>query len=197
MGDVDITRTAYSNGTITIDEVTGDITITATASAIPKFTNLVYSSIDTDGSVYNGGLGYIDEYRINSSPELVFEDGSTTSMGPCVTTGYIPVTPNKTRTIRIAGDGVSGESMNYGRLAFYDADFNPVTRADGKVTQPWSWNNLTSSSGFTVTEESATALTVTVTDTSTGYKASYFRVSVFGKGENLIVTVDEPIEYET
>ena len=196
MGGVDITASVYDNGTVNIPKVTGDVVIVAKAQAIPKFTNVVYSSIDTDGSVYNGGLGYIDNYRINSSNELVYFDGGDTNMGPCVTTGYIPVTPNKTHTIRIAGEGVSGESMNYGRLAFYDANFNLVTKANGDVTAPWSWNNLTSSAGFTVTEESATVLTVTVNNTSTGYKASYIRICVFGKGENLIVTIDEPVEYE-
>ena len=44
--------------------------------------------------------------------------------------------------------------------------------------------------------ESTTAMTFQVTEAASNVPASaaYFRVSAMGKGENLIITLDEPIE---
>lgn len=68
MGGVDITSTAYSNGTITIAKVTGDIVITASATVKPNYTNLAVIT-DTDK-------------RLNSS-------GSTTALAGHAVTGWI------------------------------------------------------------------------------------------------------------
>ena len=46
------------------------------------FTNKVPSSIDTDGSIYQGH-GYIEDYRLSASGELSAQTGS-------ITTGFIP-----------------------------------------------------------------------------------------------------------
>ena len=63
MGGVDITASAWdaNTGKITIASVTGDISITA-AEVAPTYsvTNVMTSSIDNTGAVYNGGLGYKD-----------------------------------------------------------------------------------------------------------------------------------------
>ena len=62
MGGVDITSSAYSgslyNGAIDIDNVTGDVVITA-AAIQPNYTNVVpLSESYNNTTVYNGGLGY-------------------------------------------------------------------------------------------------------------------------------------------
>ena len=57
----------YNKGKIAIPHVTGDININITAvpTAMP-YTNLVPTSINSDGSIFNG-TGYKDGYRLNSS----------------------------------------------------------------------------------------------------------------------------------
>lgn len=47
------------------------------------YTNLVYSSINADGTIYNGGLGYKEGYRIRS--------GGAEAEYNSVCTGFIPV----------------------------------------------------------------------------------------------------------
>lgn len=84
MGGTDITSTAYSDGSINIASVTGDIVITAVAIKIINYTNQVTISTDADGNVFNG-TGYIDGYRINSS-------GATAALNGFTATGFIPFT---------------------------------------------------------------------------------------------------------
>ena len=108
MGGVDITSEAYSNGTISISEVTGDIVITAMATG---FTNQIPISIDSSGAVYNG-VGYKAGYRISTS------SGNESAASGMTVTGFIPV-PNSA-TIRIKGiDLTSGNST----MAWYGTDF--------------------------------------------------------------------------
>lgn len=127
MGGVDITDTAYSDGRISIASVTGDVVITATAVVSSSgdddsgddtggevtTANLVPSSIDTDGSVYNG-TGYKSGYRLNSSASVVESAGSIVS-------GFIPYSGE---VIQVCGanDSAAGYSGNY--LNLYDSNFN-------------------------------------------------------------------------
>lgn len=108
MGGVDITSAAYSDGTISISEVTGDVVITAVASG---FTNQIPISIDSSGAVYNG-VGYKEGYRISTS------SGNESAASGMTVTGFIPV-PNSA-TIRVKGiDLTSGNST----MAWYGTDF--------------------------------------------------------------------------
>ena len=108
MGGVDITSEAYSNGTISISAVTGDVVITAVASG---FTNQIPISIDSSGAVYNG-VGYKEGYRISTS------SGNESAASGMTVTGFIPV-PNSA-TIRVKGiDLSSGNST----MAWYGTDF--------------------------------------------------------------------------
>lgn len=108
MGGEDITSTAYSNGAISISEVTGDIVITATATG---FTNQIPISIDSSGAVYNG-VGYKTGYRISTS------SGNESAASGMTVTGFIPVPSSA--TIRIKGiDLTSGNST----MAWYGTDF--------------------------------------------------------------------------
>lgn len=108
MGGVDITSEAYSNGTISISAVTGDVAITAVATG---FTNQIPLSIDSSGSIYNG-VGYKEGYRISTS------SGNESAASGMSVTGFIPV-PNSA-TIRIKGiDLSSGNST----MAWYGTNF--------------------------------------------------------------------------
>lgn len=113
MGGVDITSTAYSNGTITIAAVTGNVTIVAVASK-PRV-NLLPSATDTDGTIYND-TGYKPNTRLNSA-------GNPTAATGYYTTGFIPLTAGQKVTFENmvidADNSVSGYNMQY--LSFYDS----------------------------------------------------------------------------
>ena len=83
MGGEDITADVYVDGVVTIPEVTGTVVITIIAKAPPV--NLLTLALDTDGSLYNGGLGYKSGDRISTSSGT--EKASTGSY----VSGYIPV----------------------------------------------------------------------------------------------------------
>lgn len=86
MGGTDITATAYSGGVVSIASVTGNVTITASAaSSKPTWTNLVPTSLATNGSVYNS-VGYKDgKYLSNTTATL--EGGNDANF---TLTGRIP-----------------------------------------------------------------------------------------------------------
>ena len=108
MGGVDITSTAYSNGTISISAVTGDVVITAVATG---FTNQIPISIDSSGAVYNG-VGYKAGYRISTS------SGNESAANGMTVTGFIPVPPGA--TIYIKGIDLSSDNST---MAWYETDF--------------------------------------------------------------------------
>ena len=180
MGGESVPLTSITGGNVLITNVTGDIVITAAAS-VPKqsYTNLVPTSTDSSGSVYNG-TGYKDGYRLNSSAEEVSTDGLGYS---CTVTGFIPFTQG--RTIRIGGSGILWN--NYGaEIAAYDSSYAKLS--NGVIAYQHAGNeNL----GTWVTDEANSVVCFTpCVDYSS---ASYIRVSAIGSGEDLIVTIDEEI----
>lgn len=187
MGGVDISSTAITtiDGGYQIDipEVTGNVVITAKAQARPNFTNLVPYSINADGTDYNvDGDGYDDDLYLTSS-------GTMAAMSGYVSTGFIPVSAGA-KTIRVAGDGISFDDV-YCRIAFFDSNFALLTGHPAT-------NMGTGDYQGTVTEEDATAMTWTIdnaTKMPNQYNAPYILVTAKGKGENLIVTVNEEITY--
>lgn len=98
------------------------------------YTNLVPTSIDTDGSVFNG-KGYQDEKRLNSS-------GAVTDQANSTVTGFIPA--KKGDIFRIAGVyfGHSSTAVVYGYIALYKADKTKITSAscDTIYTTPSNYN---------------------------------------------------------
>lgn len=187
MGGVDITSSAYADGTINIPSVTGDIVITATENVTVSYTNLVPTSIDSDGSVYNG-VGYLDgKYMSGGVPSSGADSNATI-------TGYIQI--NSTDTI---GDvyrfkGVGEPTSSHTRMAICNSSF-------AKITETNSFLGSAILSIFTLTTETAsdgtTVYVVTVNDKIRHYysDAKYFRFSFDGtSGSNLIITLNEPIE---
>ena len=180
MGVTDITSTAYSNGSISIASVTGDIVITAVATKIVSYTNQVTISTDADGNVFNG-TGYMDGYRINSS-------GAEAEYSGYACTGFIPFT--KGQTIRIGGEGIT--FADYGCLVmFYDLSKAVLTNVGIAYDRV---GNTTY--GTWMTEETS----VFCLDPNDTYPSTltteqgYIRVSAKGGGTNLIVTLDQEID---
>ena len=178
MGGTDITSTAYtaSSGVISIAEVTGDVTITATAIKIVTYTNLVSSAVDSSGA----SAPYTDGVLLKSS-------GNTSDGNHFTTTGFIPFDGAAAHIYRIGGEGISWNE--YGaRIAWYNADFT----LKGSVL---SYDKIDYSIYFPTKVEDANAAAAFSTDTNFAPPngAAYFRVSAKGSGANLIVTLDEEI----
>lgn len=117
MGGTDITATAYNaeTGVVSVARVTGDITITATASKPVTYTNVVPTAVDSSGA----SLPYQEGYNLSSSGDVQEENGF-------VTTGFIPLSGNVTKHIyRIGGDGIIfSKAEEHSRVGWYDSTFH-------------------------------------------------------------------------
>lgn len=136
------------------------------------YTNLVPTAINTDGSIYNNGLGYQNDYRMNSS-------GGTAQLEGACHTGYIEIVPGD--IVRSYGSDNIGASGGY--LAWYDASFANIHIFNGHTG-----TNLTA-------EQQADGKYLVTWDTSgLPENTKYVRFS-FNKcqGENLIITRNEEI----
>jgi hypothetical protein len=183
MGGADITSSVYSGGVIRIASVTGDVVITAYAVAVSVelYTNLVGTSVDRDGTVYNG-KGYKEGYRFKS-------DGSIAEQAGAVHSGYIDYDGE---VIRIYGSTRSevGYSGNY--LVMYDGNWNKITQ--------YGFNNLVEYGAVWTCSNGKYMLTIDLARITNSVaadnirSASYIR-SGFGvcTGENFVITLNEPI----
>ena len=179
MGGTDITATAYNadTGVISIAAVTGDVAIAAKATKVVSYHNLVPTAVDSSGA----SAPYTDGKMLSSSG-VISDNPSFT------TTGFIPFDGGANHTYRIGGEGIKWDE--YGsRVAWYKADFS----LKGSVL---SYNQLGESQYFPTKIDDPNAAVAFRTDINVAppQGAAYFRVSAKGKGGNLIVTIDEPIE---
>lgn len=151
--------------------------------------NQVPISTDTDGSIFNG-VGYKDNTRLSSSGGV-----SGTAQNGSVTTGFIPFTPGS--TIRIKGAEFLGAYDKYGGhwyMIFYDANKGLKVATDGTEI-----SNNTGSCWRSNYEETTGITTIEVLkgiDSSYGRNvdaSSYFRMNAYGKGSDLIITVNQEI----
>ena len=183
MGGTDITATAYNSSThvVSIASVTGDISITAVASKEATYTNLIPTSTDSSGAIFNT-VGYKDGSRLNSS-------GAETSDGNHMSvTGFIPYTQGQ--TIRLGGANIAFNE--YGcMLYFYKADKSGIAGFDyNKVGNEnfGVWDTTEEGSIFSL-----------VPNASKIPNVAYFRISASVRnagdtGEGMIITLDERIE---
>lgn len=184
MGGVDVTSSAYQDGVISIAEVTGELKITAAASKPVTYTNLVPTSTDASGAVYNG-TGYKDFCAIDSS------GGEKDVSVQFSATGFIPV--KKGDTIRIGGSAAGRDYTEYNwRVCFYDSSYGFLQNRNGSQ---WAANGT-----YTAEDNGVHAWApnqYACTDT-----ARFMRLScrtndsgaATANGAGLIVTVNEPIE---
>jgi hypothetical protein len=155
--------------------------------------NLVPTSTDADGSVYNG-TGYKDNARLSSSGGV-----SGTAQNGSVVTGFIPYAFGD--VIRIKGAVWLGNTASKGGhwyLNFYNSSKSLL---DNGATNEESYTKGTFNGHLTVAYDAATGVTTfSLDDTSleTGLtqvlkSASFFRINAYGKGADLIVTVNQEI----
>lgn len=179
MGGANITATAYNadTGVISIAAVTGDVAIAAKATKVVSYHNLVPKAVDSSGV----SAPYTDGKMLSSS-------GVVSDNPSFVTTGFIPFDGGANHTYRIGGDGIKWNE--YGsRIAWYKADFS----LKGSVLK---YDQLGKSIYFPTKIDDPNAAVAFTTDINVAppQGAAYFRVSAKGKGGNLIITLDEPIE---
>lgn len=178
MGGADITATAYNTntGVISIVAVTGDVVITAKATKVVSYHNLVPTAIDSSGA----SAPYTDGHMLSSS-------GATSEYNHFTVTGFIPFDGEAIHIYRIGGDGITWNE--YGaRLAWYKADFS----LKGAVL---GYNQIGNSIYYPTKVDDPNAAVAFSTDANVAppQGAAYFRVSAKGSGKNLIVTLDEEI----
>ena len=178
MGGTDITSTAYtaSTGAISIAKVTGDVTITAVATKIVTYTNLVPTAVDSFGA----SAPYTDGKYLGSN-------GAPSDMSGFVTTGFIPFDGGAEHVYRIGGDGIAWNT--YGcRIAWYQANHS-------LKGSPVSYEKIGSSIYYPSKVEDANAAAAFSTDANVAPPngAAFFRVSAKGSGTNLIITLDQEI----
>lgn len=179
MGGTDITSTAYNSdtGVVSIAAVTGDVVITAKATKVVSYHNLVPKAVDSSGA----SAPYTDGLMLKS-------DGTTSALNHFTVTGFIPFDGGAVHVYRIGGDGITWNE--YGaRLAWYNADFT----LKGSVL---SYDQLGRNMYYPTKIDDPNAAVAFSTDANVAppQGAAYFRVSAKGKGENLVVTLDEKIE---
>ena len=179
MGGTDITSTAYNSdtGVVSIAAVTGDVVITAKATKVVSYHNLVPTAVDSSGA----SAPYTDGLMLSSS-------GTTSEYNHFTTTGFIPFDGGANHIYRIGGEGITWNE--YGaRIAWYNADFtlkSSVVKYDKIGTSIYYPTKID--------DPNAAAAFSTDINVAPPQGAAYFRVSAKGKGENLVVTLDEKIE---
>lgn len=178
MSGIDITSTAYtaSNGAISIASVTGDVVITAVATKVVTYTNLVPTAVNISGV----SAPYTDGKYLGSN-------GAPSDMSGFVTTGFIPFDGGAEHVYRIGGDGIAWNT--YGcRIAWYNADYS-------LKGSPVSYEKIGSSIYYPSKVEDANAAAAFSTDANVAPPngAAFFRVSAKGSGANLIITLDQEI----
>ena len=159
-------------------------------------TNLVPTSIDTDGNVFDG-VGYRDGYRLSSS-------GGLSAQANTFTTGFIPVTASD--VIRMAGVEWFPPSGNL-YLAFYDSGFALLGSLNCYVSSTAASGYTSTSRGIVThktngkvgnaenhpTVDSNGVITFNQYGFTDGSNVAYFRINGYGAGADAIVTVNEEI----
>lgn len=150
---------------------------------VVTYTNWAKKAIDTSGAIYNNGMGYKENVRVNSS----FQDAAATGWDA---TGYIPVrTGNVIRFKNCSVYDMTGANGSTSRchIKFFDASFEFVVEsATYKPSSqfPAVWSPVHDSNGDVI------QLTV-----PTGYTSTirYMRITMDDINENSIITVNEEI----
>lgn len=148
----------------------------------PTYTNLVPTSIDTDGSVFNG-TGYKDGVYLSG--------GNPTGTDAAITTtGFIPWAKNSDGTVSpLYVKGATLDSaVSHCRLYTYggaDKSYGTQMKQEGS-SGTYAW-------GTHFTYETLGDQYYKITALSVDNVIAYVRLSLKGTGANLIVTVGEPI----
>lgn len=190
MGGVDITSTAYdsSTGVVSIASVTGNVTITASAaSSKPTWTNLVPTSLATDGSVYND-IGYKDgKYLSNTTATL--EGGSDANF---TLTGRIPYSQADFAAGKvICVSGLDWTTDDHCRFIFLQTLTNASSTPYCKGSNSTSGAAQNIRTYFTLAEYGDYWTLTPIAGTVTNTALTYIAFSLKGAGADLSIGVIE------
>ena len=158
------------------------------------FTNQVPISTDTDGSIFNG-VGYIDNRRLSSSGSL-----SSSAQNGSVTTGFIPWYGDTTY-LRMKGVEWLNSYMD-GNGVCYIIPYDASKKAYGGVyLSAGEYRGGNQNHVVSVTRDANGVETVKFSETygtsntmlQKFREASFIRITAYGKGANMIVTINEEI----
>ena len=179
MGGKDISSTAVSGGKITIASVTGNIVITAVAEKAN--TNLVTSSIDASGNVYNG-IGYKNGYYASGTGAFIDSSDSE-----CVSTGAIQnILTSTSATMYVKGVTLD-TSKSHCRLNIMN---NLTDLPKGSIYTAANWTKYFTIETLATNYYKITPKAAFVENEYTS--CVYFRATFIGTGENFIIS-KEPI----
>lgn len=177
MGGVDITNTAYSDNSINIAQVTGDVVITVKAEIALACTNQIPISTNASGNIYNG-KGYKEKMYMSTGTE---RSNSATDL-----TGFIPC---KIGDILRLQDMPFSTAVTSCRLTFFDADKKFLAQCN--VDSTW-WMD-TRFAG--VKDANGNYIKFTINNDATLTGCAYVRISAADITESSIVTINEEIKY--
>lgn len=196
MGGTDVTSSVYSNGKITIGNVTGNIVITVVASLDNVIT---YNNVLDEAQVFtNGdsspldGVGYRDGYYQSSSGGV----GSASSGYTC--TGAIPYSRKSNNTYpTIYVKGCTFETTSQSRFYFY----GPTKTILDPANNGGTGSNMANINKYYTKEDLGDSYwrlvptaTLNSAETLNNQPIAFIAMSLKGKGADLVITLDEPIE---
>lgn len=159
-----------------------------------EMVNLVPTSTDTDGSIYNG-VGYKDNVRLSSSGGV-----SSSAQDGSVTTGFMPF--KNTDVIRMKGAEWLNASTNHqGHYYFGLYNSNKALIDSNSIMSSLAYATDFANQ-ISVTYDEATDITtfqiIDPTAPTGAFRAAaqtaiYFRINAYGKGSDLIITVNQEI----
>lgn len=176
-----------NGGIIHIPTVTGDIVITAVAeksSSSTNYTNLVPSATAAiNGTEIYNGNGYQNGAYVS--------DGGTFGSDPdCVAVGYLKL--NAGDVIYISGADLA--KQNHVRLYIQSQNGNAYRYFLNPIINDGQWADASGNVGMTIEKLGNMYYKLTPVSGLIGSEAVYYRVSLCGTGENLVITHNEPIE---
>lgn len=179
MNGEDVTSLVYNNGNIDIETVTGDIDIIA-----GYYTNLVpLSTTEYNGTEIYNGIGYQNGKYVSSG-------GNYGNDSNTVSTGYLKM--NLGDVIYIKG----AELANQGHVRLYTQTMSGASMhyCESPDVPNGQWATTTGVVCFNI--EVLGDQYYKLTQTSNIAEDLYYRVSLYGTGEKLVITRNEPISDE-
>ena len=145
---------------------------------VVNYTNWIRNSIDSDGAPYNGGKGYKENYRINSS-------GAEVAYNNHYITGFIPIKSND--VLRFKNMDYLGDT-NQTQICVYNTDF---TR---KTSSYHGTNNLPSDAWSPVYRDDGQVKQLTFPSVLGGSSPVYIRICAIRITDESIITINEEID---
>lgn len=188
MGGVDVTSSVYNSGTgaISIADVTGNVVITATAVGVkPTWTNLVPTSLATNGAVFNTS-GYEDGQYLSNTTST-FRGGADANY---TLTGRIAYTKADFDAGKeIFFSGISWVNESHSRIAFCSSLTSATSSpyCNGSATGAGNTSNIRTY--FTLTEFSDFWKLTPIPGAITNTTMAYFACSLKGSGASLSIGI--------